>query len=138
MSRNKEQRTQTQWSHGAPPKAAPLCSLFLLISLYIMNIYGCSLCIPYIFHIYSLYNSLLWGVKNIFYFCNHNPETAKMLCWNKKHILFSFRCYCPEIKRACGPAPRRLVLGFLWRINSGKALNEKALFHEKGPKYPTC
>ena len=35
---------------GAPPKATPLCSLFLLfILLYIMNIYEYSLYIPYIY-----------------------------------------------------------------------------------------
>ena len=55
-----------------------------------------------------------------------------------KNIFYFFRCYFPEIKSACGRAPRRLVLVFLWRINSGKPLNEKALFHEKGSKYQKC
>ena len=46
----KQSETQTHWGGrpiGAPPKAVPV---FLII--YIMNIYGYSLYIPYIFHIY--------------------------------------------------------------------------------------
>ena len=51
MSRNKEHRPNGAAApFGAPPKAAPLCSLFLLISsFYIMNVYGYSLYIPHIF-----------------------------------------------------------------------------------------
>ena len=58
MSRNKEHRPNGAAAPlGVPPKAAPLCSLFLLIYPFIviiisMNIYGYSLYIPYIFHTY--------------------------------------------------------------------------------------
>ena len=63
MSRNKEHRPNGAAAEGGRPiggaafasAAAPLglCSLFLLINFFhIMNTYGYSLYIPYIFHIY--------------------------------------------------------------------------------------
>ena len=63
MSRNKEHRPNGAAAPlGAPPKAAPLCSLFLLIYFLIVWIF---MDIPYIFLIYSTYIYIY--VLNIFH-----------------------------------------------------------------------
>ena len=59
MSRNKEHRGTAFGHWGLPPKAAAplgLCSLFLII--YVINIYGYSLYIPFIFPKYVPHDSL--------------------------------------------------------------------------------